>query len=307
VIGGGCTFNADGSAGSQAVPVGGTAVLRKFVNSATLNGLDPNQAYFRSNEKFQQFQWAAYPGGSAATTGGIISAINSCKTSATALGGKVAYAACQHWNTADTGINCVTTAGNCNVATDWAGGRGTLPTNFGPVVTQIGQWIGKGQWNFGVASYASLAGVQLAPQTLGANGNCYENNVPPQPSVSTMSIPGTGGSNSITVQVSRSGGPDLVCPGTVNVVLGTTTNLPATPAGNTASASFTAAACPPGNSCTLTQVSFSQPATLTVTIAAGTAPGTYTVVINAIETWPAPPAGNGVTIVYTTAITVTVT
>ncbi|TMI13986.1 hypothetical protein E6H33_09395 [Candidatus Bathyarchaeota archaeon] len=292
VYGGGCTFNADGSPGSQAVPVGGTAVLRKFENSATLNGLDPNQAYFRSKEKFQQFQWAAYPSGNAATTGGIISAINACKASATAIGGKVAYAACQHWNTADTGIICVATAGNCNVATDWAGGRGTLPTNFGPVVTQIGQWIGKGQWTFGVASYASLAGVQLAPQTLADHGNCYENNVL-SPSATTISTT-VGTSASVSVQVAVSGLPDKLCPGSVVVNLSTVQTT-----GLTASVSPTPF--------TLTQASPSQATTLTVSAAAA---GTYTVIFVSSETWPATtatPAGNGVTIVYTVTITVTVT
>ncbi len=202
VYGGGCTFNADGSAGSQAVPVGGTAILRRF---STSNGLDPNLAYFRSNPKFLQFQWAAYPGGTVASTGGIISAMNACRANAAAVGGVNNYAACQHWNTPDAGLACTSTAGSCFGAT--AGGRGTLPANFGPVVTQIGQWIGKGQWVFGVPSYTALANAQATPQTLYEDGSA-EGSFTITSNTTNITF-AHGASGGATIMVTLSGNPNF--------------------------------------------------------------------------------------------------
>ena len=236
VIGGGCTFNADGSSGSQAIPVGGTAILRRFSGA---NGLDSNLAYYRSNAKFLQFQWAAYPSGTAATTGGIISAINACKANSDLVGGVVSYAACQHWNSPSAGLVCTSTAGPCiGVA---AGGHGTLPGNFGPVVTQLGQWIGRGQWTFGVPSFAALAGAQAIPQTMYEDGSVEGSFAI---SSSSNSVSTTAGTQvSVTIQVSLSGGPDNNFTGTVPVTLTTVQS----PTGVTASLSPSSISLTPAN------------------------------------------------------------
>jgi hypothetical protein len=275
VYGTGCTFNADGSAGSQAVPVGGTAILRRF---STTNGLDPNLAYFRSNAKFRQFQYAAFPGTTAASTSGIISAINSCKASATAIGGVIAYAACQHWNSKDAGLFCSATAGACiGVA---AGGTGGLPGSFGPVVTQIGQWIGKGQWAFGVPSFAALAGAQPIPQTLYEDGSAEGSFIVSSSSATVATTVGTPAS--VTIQVSSSGGPDNNFTGTVAVTLATVQT-----SGLTAGLGTSTVTISPGV----------PTATTTLTVSAAAA-GTYTVIVKASSTgFPA----------VTVTITVTVT
>jgi hypothetical protein len=274
MIGGGCTFNADGSAGSQAVPVGGTVVLRRF---STINALDPNLAYFRSNAKFLQFQWAAYPGGNVASTAGIISSINSCKANAAAIGGVNSYAACQHWNTPDTGLACTTTAGACIGVS--AGGHGTLPANFGPVVTQIGQWIGKGQWIFGVPSYGVLSGAQATPQTLYEDGSADGSFTFASPATiaATSGTPATAG-----MYLYLSGAEDNNFTGTVPVTLTTVQ-----------SGGLTAAISP--GSVTLTPGS--PFAGLTLTISAATA-GTYTLIVKGLS-----PNFPSVTVTITVTVT----
>jgi hypothetical protein len=259
VIGGGCTFNSDGSTGSQAVPVGGTAILRRF---STNNGLDPNLAYFRSNPKFLQFRWAAYPGGTVASTGGLISAMNACRANAGAVGGVNNYAACQHWNTPDAGLACTSTSGSCIGAT--AGGRGTLPANFGPVVTQIGQWNGRGQWTFGVPSYAALANAQATPQTLYEDGSA-EGSFTITSNTTSITF-AHGASGGATIMVTLSGNPNFNnFTGTVPVTLTTVQTSGLTAGVNPSSVTLTP----------------SIPAASETLVVSSATAGTYTVIVKA--------------------------
>jgi len=274
VIGGGCT-----SSGTQSIPFGGSAVLRRFSKGA--NGLDPNFAYFRSNEKFLQFQWAAYaPGtnsvGASATISDIISAINACKPNSAALGGVVSYQACAHWNTSDAGLSTVSSAGTAIGVT--GGGHGSLPGNPLPVTTQIQQWIGRGAWVFtstGATSYSTLTGAQPIPQTLYADGSVYGSF---QLAVSSTAVSATVPfSTSVAVSVSLSGGPDNNFTGTTLVTLSTvqspgltaslgTSSLTLTPRSPTGSTTLTLGATLPPTS---TSVSCT-PATVNVTQGQGT-------------------------------------
>ena len=221
VIGGGCT-----SSGTQSIPFGGSAVLRRFYKGATGSGLDPNFAYFRSNEKFLQFQWAAYaPGtnsvGASATVSDIISAINACKPNSAALGGVVSYQACAHWNTSDAGLTSVSSAGTPIGVT--GGGHGSLPDNPLPVTTQIQQWIGRGAWvslPTGQSALLSVLGeTQPIPQTLYEDGSA-EGSFGIALAPTTVSVTNST-SATIPVSIFLSGGTDNTFPGTVPVALTT--------------------------------------------------------------------------------------
>ena len=218
IIGGGCTFDSTGSPTGQAIPVGGTAILRRFI---TTNSLDPNFAYFRTNEKFQQFQWAAYvPAtnsvGNSASVADIISAVNACKASATAVGGVGNYQACAHWNNPSDGLSCNPTAGSCT-GTVAGGGHGSLPANPLPITTQIQQWIGRGAWCFGVTSCDALTGVQVIPQTLYEDGTA-KGSFTIAASLTAVSTTASTGAD-VTISVSLSGGPDNYFAGSVPITL----------------------------------------------------------------------------------------
>jgi len=266
VIGGGCT-----SSGTQSIPFFGSATLRRFSKGA--NGLDPNFAYFRTNAKFQQFQWAAYvPAtnsvGNSASVADIISAVNACKASATAVGGVGNYQACAHWNTPSAGLGpCLGPAGTPCLGVA-AGGHGSLPANPGPITTQIQQWIGRGAWTFGASSYSAVTGAAAIPQTLYDGGNS-EGSFSIAASPTTVSTTTTTGAD-VTVSVSLSGGPDNNFTGSVPITLAAVSSTGVT-------------------------VAFTGPTTLTLTPSAPTAsssihitssnpPGTYTVFVKASST-----------------------
>ncbi len=283
VIGGGCT-----SSGSQAIPFGGSAIFRRFSKGA--NGLDPNFAYFKSNEKFAQYLWAAYTPatnapGNAASVADILSAVNSCKASATAVGGVVSYQACTHWNNPSAGIGpCLGPAGTPCLGVA-AGGHGSLPNNPGPITTQIQQWIGRGQWNFGASSYAAgVHGAQAIPQTLYADGNSEGSfSIAASPtSVSTTA----GTIANVAVSVSLSGGPDNNFTGTVPVTLTTVQS-----SGLTANLGTTSVTLSPG----------SPTASTTLQVSAATA-GTYIVYVKAFVN-AAPPTYPAVTVKITVTVT----
>jgi len=172
----------------------------------------PNFAYFRTNEKFLQFQWAAYAPsrnsvGASATVSDIISAINSCKASSTSVGGIFSLQACSHWNTKDAGVGLDSSAGTSSGFT--AGGSGSLPGNPLPEITQIQQWIGRGAWvalpTGQNALLSVLSGTQPIPQTLYADEAVYGSFLiaAAPTSVSHTSLPAN-----IPVSVTLSGGPD---------------------------------------------------------------------------------------------------
>jgi hypothetical protein len=276
VIGGGCAFDSTGAPTGQAIPVGGTAILRRFL---TGNGLDTNFAYFRTNSKFQGQQWAAYPGRSTVPAGAFVNAINACKASATGVGGVNNYPACQNYNTLASGINCVATAGACTAIS--GGGRGTLPLNPIPVLIQINRWrVSMPSWTFGVTSYGALVGAGAIPQTLYEDGSTLGSFTIAS---STAAISTTVGvSATATISVSLSGGPDNNFTAPVTAALSTVQSTGLT-AGLTAPSIAVAPATPSGST------------TLTVSAAAA---GTYTVYVLASATgFPS----------VTVAITVTVT
>src|SRR5256712_3847767 len=142
VVGSGCIFDLTSSPVGQAIPVGGTAILRRFIyNQGTSpTSLDQNFAYFRTNTKFEQFQWAAYPTGSVVPANQFTVAIAACKANAAAVGGVNNYAACQHFNTKAGGLSCTATAGACSAVE--GGGSGGLPgtTATISVLIQILHW-----------------------------------------------------------------------------------------------------------------------------------------------------------------------
>ena len=205
-IGGGCTFDSQANPTGSAVPVGGTAVLKRFSvprdpSGSSTNTLDHHYSYFRTNAKYLQFQWAAYPTRSVVPASAFTMAIGACKPSSSSVGGVVNYAACQHYNTVASGVLCVPTAGPCNAVA--GGGHGTLPNNPIPVLIQISFWRNNGpSWTFGVASYGSLDGAQTFPQSLMEDGS-VEAYFSLDASPTVPSTPaGTSATSTLTVQVS---------------------------------------------------------------------------------------------------------
>jgi hypothetical protein len=269
VIGGGCTFDSTGVQTGQAIPVGGTAILRRFL---TTSGLDTNFAYFRTNSKFQAQQWAAYPTGSVVPAGAFVTAINACKANAAAVGGVNNYPACQHYNTVAAGLACVTTAGACTAIV--GGGRGTLPANPIPVLIQINRWrVSSPSWTSGVPNYGALVGAQAMPQTLHEDGStlgsfCIAGRVLGGlcTSATSASISTTVGVPAMaTISYSLSGGPDNNFTSTVTVALATVQ-----------SAGLTAGLSPPN----LTLAPATPTGSTTLTVSAS-ATGVYTVFVEA--------------------------
>jgi hypothetical protein len=276
VIGAGCAFDSTGLPTGQAIPVGGTAILRRF---QTGNGLDTNFAYFRTNSKFQGQQWAAYPGRSTVPAGAFVNAINACKANAAAIGGVNNYPACQNYNTLASGINCVATAGACTSIS--GGGRGTLPFNPIPVIIQLNRWrVSMPSWTFGVASYDLLTGAQAIPQTLYEDGSTLGSFTIASSSAAISTTVGVTATATITV--SLSGGPDNNFTAPVTAALATVQSTGLT-AGLTAPSITVTPAAPTSST--------------TITVSAATA-GVYTVYVKASATnFPS----------VTVAITVTVT
>jgi hypothetical protein len=260
-IGGGCT-----SSGSQAIPFGGSAVLRRYsadqgrTAAGTNYGTNPHFAYFRSSSKFQQFEWANYFG-TTVTSADRISATQACYTSATGVGGVKSYPACQHWNSTSAGVGpSIGPAGTPALGIS-AGDAGTIKSctatscqgETSPI-TQINQWIGRSAggtgnaFTFGASTYTALSGAQPIPATLYDDGNSegtFFAAVAPATVHATNSTAG-----SATVSVTLSGGPDNNFTGPVTVTLSAvqsaglsvsfgTTTLSLSPTSPTASTSVT--------------------------------------------------------------------
>ena len=276
VIGGGCTFDSTSAPTGQAIPVGGTAILRRFL---TNSGLDTSFAYFRTSSKFQQFQWAAYPTGSVVPANQFTVAIAACKANAAAVGGVNNYAACQHFNTKAGGLSCTATAGACSAVE--GGGSGGLPgtTATISVLIQILHWRNSGPWTFGVASYDALSGAQAIPQTLYEDGSAMGSFsiASPNTIITTSST-----LTSASVGLSLSGAEDNNFTGTVPVTL------------TTVQSSGLAVGISPG-SVTLTPASPFASLTLTVSAAS---PGTYIVIVKASS-----PNFPSVTVMITVTVT----
>src|SRR2546422_7306729 len=208
VVGGGCTFDSTGAPTGQAIPIGGSALLRRFANDqgTSPTSLDFNFAYMRSNAKWEQFQWAAFPSGSTVPSNAFTVAIGACKASATNVGGVVNYAACVHYNTLANALGSVSTAGT-TANTVSGGGRGQLPANPIPILIQISHWRNNGpSWDFGVPNYGSLAGTQGQPPTLYEDASVL-GSYSITSSASTIAI-AAGSSGSVTVGLALSGVPD---------------------------------------------------------------------------------------------------
>jgi hypothetical protein len=275
VIGGGCAFDSTGTPTGQAIPVGGTAILRRFL---TTNGLDQSFSYMRTSSKFQQFQWAAFPGGSVVPANAFTVAIAACKANAAAVGGVNNYAGCQHYNTKAGGLACAATAGTCNAIE--GGGSNSLPNNPIPVLIQLSHWRNNGPWAFGAANLGALVGSQALPQTLYENGNTLGSFTIASSSATIATTVGVNGM--ATISVSLSGGPDNNFTAPVTALLATVQST-----GLTATLTAPSIALTPGAPTGST--------TLTVSAAAA---GTYTVFVKASQTaFPS----------VTVAITVTVT
>src|SRR3989441_3482456 len=286
VIGGGCTFDSTSAPTGQAIPIGGTATLRRFANDqgTSPTSLDFNFAYMRSNAKWQQFQWAAFPSGSTVPSNAFTVAIGACKASATNVGGVVNYAACVHYNTLANALGSVSTAGT-TANTVSGGGRGQLPANPIPILIQISHWRNNGpSWDFGVPNYGSLAGTQGQPTTLYEDASVL-GSYSITSSASTIAI-AAGSSGSVTVGLALSGVPDNSFTSPTAITLSTVQSSALTTSGFTSS--FTLAPGTPTGS-----------TPLTINVAAGTATGTYTVFVKAQAT-----AINGVATANLPSVTV---
>src|SRR5207245_443089 len=232
-------------------------------------GLNLVFAYFRSNDKFNQFKWAAYSPatnsvGAQASIADIISAVNSCKAGG-GLGGVLGYVACQHWNSPANLIDNYPAVGAANGVA--GGGRNTLPGVIGPIVTQIQQWIGRGSWCFGAPSNlcSQLTDMQPIPQTLYDQGSSLGDFTVASspPSVTTPS----GVAAMTTITVTLSGLSDNFFGGV---------GAPYVPATATVASPGLATALTPLSN-PLSPAAPTATATLTVT---PPAPGTYTVIVN---------------------------
>ena len=286
VVGGGCTFDSTGAPTGQAIPIGGSALLRRFANDqgTSPTSLDFNFAYMRSNAKWEQFQWAAFPSGSTVPSNAFTVAIGACKASATNVGGVVNYAACVHYNTLANALGSVSTAGT-TANTVSGGGRGQLPANPIPILIQISHWRNNGpSWDFGVPNYGSLAGTQGQPPTLYEDASVL-GSYSITSSASTIAI-AAGSSGSVTVGLALSGVPDNSFTSPTAITLSTVQSSALTTSGFTSS--FTLAPGTPTGS-----------TPLTINVAAGTATGTYTVFVKAQAT-----AINGVATANLPSVTV---
>ena len=155
LVGGHCTSTASDNA-----PVGSTIILQR--NGLGLAGTS-NSAYFRSSEKYKQWQWADV------FNHGSVDILD--VSSAAGCLGKTATGACAHWDTPAATMSCITTAGTCNAGS--LAGLGV--NNAGNVsfldIQQSFRWFGV-SWTSPI-SYPTLTDSEPIPQTLYEGGLQY--------------------------------------------------------------------------------------------------------------------------------------
>jgi hypothetical protein len=161
VIGGGCS-----SSGSQTVAAGGTITLHRYSSSTSASSLSTNGAYFRTNGKYKQFQWAD-ENGDGTVNFSDLSTLTPCFTSTAPPVGP-----CVHWNSPAGTITPVATAGPLVGQVGGGNNDGTCGTLGGCWLDELGQagFYSGVKWTAPFA-YTQLTGAQPAPQTLYEDGS----------------------------------------------------------------------------------------------------------------------------------------
>ncbi len=181
-IGGGCTtpFGGTPGSGTQAIGPGDTMLLQRYAASAFLNGfptptgggLDGN-AYFRTSEKWLQWQWADIFGHGTVDLIDFASA-KACTNLAASTAG------CAHWDIPAATITSSTAAGSTTASSTASFGGNNDGTVNVVEVAQAASWVGI-SWTFGVAytinhstgATTIPSGAQTIPQTIHEGGVTY--------------------------------------------------------------------------------------------------------------------------------------